>query len=240
MNTRLCWMVIDPCDGPVYQKLLSGINSDQFTGDKSSGFLLDCLRPEHATGRFIERTSTIEKVRDPFGNETEVVRVGYVELGFRLQHDIPHLELYNPPRQLNAFVNRLGEFTRGASAIYCPELPLSDWIAVLTEVAETFTITNVILSDLELGERVTAKIAVQGPTDIREFVSRITGQRLYRFTQMTVSAVLPSGEIKVNLRTDSRGALRTSQIEFLSALRECFKLVFARQARGEGASVLPS
>src|SRR5205085_1532028 len=113
MTLRLGWMLISPSDATAFSKLIRGIEADQFSSDVTSGFLVDSLRRDFVEARFVERFEVTDALIDPFGVEVERVRVEYSQLRFRLSREAPQVEVQNAPRSMNAFINRLGEFTEG-------------------------------------------------------------------------------------------------------------------------------
>jgi len=227
--TRTRWLLINPAGKQVYDQLVAGMNSDQFTSNVSSGFLIDNLRPDSIRARFVEKAEVVDKLTDPFGNETEVKRTQYSQLRFRLQRQTPQIEIYDAPRKINAFVNRLGEFSRGATAIYSPEVSVSAWLRALSQEAESVVVTGALITDLELGESVTAKIALTGERDVRKFIEGIADGKKFLLSQALARVKFNANDITLRIRPECRIAYGTSDEAIESALRKCLQSILQKK-----------
>ena len=207
------------------RSLVKGINSDQFTTSVSSGFLIDESRSEFIQARFVEKDEIKESFLDPFGNKTEGTRIQYTQVEFRLQRQAPQLEIYNAPRQINAFLNRLGEFTRGAAAIYSPEISVDSWLRALNKEATSLATIGAIISDLELGDSVIAKAALTGDQDVRKYVNLIANGRKYRLVQARVKVIFENVEAKFTINPESRLTITSGEDGVESSLRSCLKAI---------------
>jgi hypothetical protein len=233
MTRRIRWMIVDPCDKGIYDKIVEGINSDQFTAKASSGFLLDSSRGDFVKARFVERNEIVEKFTDPFGNESEIKRTEYSQLAFRLQKQAPQLEIYDAPRQINAFVNRLGEFTRGTAAIYSPDVSVSAWLRAFSELEFSVIVTGALIVDLELGESVLAKIALAGERDVRKYIGNVAAGRKYQLSQIVATVKFRDSDTTVKVRPETRLTLSASDEDIESNLRKCLKAVLQSRKNGK-------
>lgn len=225
MSRRIRWMVIDPCDKGIYERIVGGISSDQFTSKLSSGFLVDSSRGDFTQARFIESSEIVEKIVDPFGNENEIKRTQYSQLQFRLQKQTPHLEIYDPPRQMNAFINRLGEFTRGTAAIFSPEVSVTAWLKAFGELELSTVITGALIANFDLGDSILAKIAVTGERDVRKYITNVTGGKKYQLSQVLARVKFGDSEATIKVRPEARLALNASNEEIESTLRKCLRAI---------------
>jgi hypothetical protein len=225
MTRRIRWMLIDPCDKGMYDRIVEGLNSDQFTSKVSSGFLIDSSRDEFVRARFIEKNEVVEKTIDPFGNENAIERTEYTQWAFRLQKQAPHLEIYNAPRQITSFVNRLGEFTRGTAAIYSPEVSVNAWLRAFNELELSTTVTGALIADLEIGESVLAKIVLSGERDVRKSINSVVNGRKYQLSQILAKVKFKDSEITIRVRPEARLALNSSNDDIECSLRKCLRAI---------------
>jgi hypothetical protein len=232
MTRRIRWMIIDPCEKGIYDRIVDGINSDQFTAKASSGFLVDSSRGDFVQARFVERNEVVEKTTDPFGNESEIKRTEYTQLAFRLQRQAPQLEIYDAPRQINAFVNRLGEFTKGTAAIYSPEISVNAWLRAFGELELSMVVTGALIVNLELGDSVLAKIALSGERDVRKYINNVASGRKYQLAQALARVKFKDSEIAIKISPEARLSLNSSSEEIESNLRKCLK---AALPKGNGS-----
>ncbi|MCE9609547.1 MAG: hypothetical protein K8R23_04990 [Chthoniobacter sp.] len=223
MITRIMWLIVDPCDSKTFSKLVEGAERDEFSSETTSGFLLDTLRKDFVEGRFIQKAETTETVLDPFGNPMERTRIDYDQLQFRLQRQSPHLEVYNAPRNLNAFLNRLGEFTKGAAAIYSPDVPISTWLEALAASAKSLVVSGLLISDLAVAEGTTAKVALTGTGDVRNYVGQVTQGKKHRLVQAVVSARFAAGDARLTIKSMGRVVVSASDAGVVRTLRTAIR-----------------
>lgn len=228
MLRRVKWMLIKPFDKIIFDQIVSAITLDQFTSNATSGFLIDTRRSEYIESRFIQKFETKEIILDPFGNESEIIRVSYTQLGFRLQKKAPQLELYDCPRNLNSFVNRLGEFTKGSVAVYPPEIAVESWLEILAKRANLMTVTGALISDLEFENNIFANIALSGESDVRKEIKNIVGKRKYLLSQAAVKIRFEDEEGRLTIRPECRAAYDLKCKSFEILLRDCLQQVLQK------------
>jgi len=228
MIRRIRWMLIDPCNKDIFDRLIEGINADQFTTAVSSGFIVDISRDEFTQARFIEKSEVSESLVDPFGNETDIKHIVYNQLEFRIQKKSPQLEIYNSPRKINAFINRLGEFTKGSAAIFSPEISVDSWLESLRNNTSSMTTIGALIADLKLGDSVVAKAVLVGDQDVRTFVKQITNGKNYRLIQAIVKVRFGNCEAKFTINLESRITIKSSDAGIESSLRNCLKSILKK------------
>jgi hypothetical protein len=204
-----------------FRALKDEISKDQFSESSSTGFIVDSIRPSSLQARFIQRKIFKEIFFDPFGNQKEIERTEYQQISFRLLPSSPHLEIINPPRNLNLLINRLGELTGGKAAIYPPEIEIKKWLNALSLKASTCKITGLLISNLQLSSTSVAKILLRGTEDVQGQLSSLVGKKPHTIKEAQVEIEI-GNEVpqKLTIKENSRLTVSSPTEPETNLLRE--------------------
>lgn len=182
---RYRWMDIDwPCS---IDQLAARIKTLSFSDTQQHGFIIDKIRSGELSARYIEKITYTDTITDPFGNETVFDRTEYRESAFTVSNESPTLELINPPRSVQALLNRFSEITNFRITIESLKIDVASWA---TETLATKNISGnldmIQISKLELKNKAFAKVLISGDTKIQDACSDLIGDRKYAVEKVRI------------------------------------------------------
>lgn len=119
-----------------------------FEGESGHGFFIDRVRDDYLEARYVERVEYTDVVIDPFGKELTFDRVEFRQTLFRASSAAPGLELIDPPRNVQALMNRLSEAVDFEVAITPAVVDVLTWSAVLQNVGGVSSVVDSLQSEL--------------------------------------------------------------------------------------------
>jgi hypothetical protein len=197
------------------------LNAKAFGPEVSHGFVIDRIRDDLLEGRYIERIEYTDTVIDPFGAELSFERVEYRQSTFRATTFGAGLELRNPPRSVQALMNRLSEAADFEVAIAAQTIDVLAWAAQFQKIAQISPIVDSLqMSSLELERGITAKVVVKGDRDVRAACTSLSGDRkfLLEKIQLRLPKPVPGTIVLANTASVSLSVDDPSD-ELLEALR---------------------
>lgn len=182
---RYRWMNIDwPCS---VDQLASRIKTLSFSDTQQHGFIIDRTRSGEISGRYIEKIIYTDTVTDPFGNETSFDRTEYRESAFTVSSESPTLELINPPRSVQALLNRFSEITNFRITIEPLQIEVRSWAENIL-MTKNFSghLDMIQISKLELKNKASAKVLISGDTEIQNACADLIGDRKYAVEKVRI------------------------------------------------------
>ncbi|WP_159879086.1 hypothetical protein [Aquitalea denitrificans] len=143
--------------------LAQRIKSRSFDNDSGHGFFIDRVRDDFLEARYIEKIQYTDVVVDPYGEELKFDRIEFQQTMFKMLSSSPGLELIDPPRNVQALMNRLSEVADFGVAITPARANVLSWSTLLQEGERIISmIDSVQIGALELEPRIIAKITIKG------------------------------------------------------------------------------
>lgn len=175
---RFRWFQVE---WPISIRLLAKrIKMRQFDGESGHGFFVDRVRDDYLEARYVERVEYTDVVVDPFGKELTFDRVEFRQTLFRATSTAPGLELIDPPRNVQALMNRLSEAVDFEVAITPAAVDVLSWAAVLQNVGGVSSIVDSLqVGALEIETGIVAKVVVKGDRDVRSACAALTQARKF-------------------------------------------------------------
>jgi hypothetical protein len=201
--------------------LASKMKAHSFGNDTSEGFLVDRVRDNSVGGRYIEKVSFQETVTDPFGQPKVFERTLYNQLEFNLTSSFPHIEFYDAPRNTQAFMSKLGEYSNFAVSVSPLTVDLMKWVDAFQSAAKTkITINSLQISGLAVDGGATAKVVLTSDKDVREALRLIVKSKNYELDKLQLKLAHDGETIGVQLSRVGSASLEEEYFEdFLPALR---------------------
>src|SRR5882724_4627720 len=200
--------------------MASRLKQHSYTQDRGSGFILQRVRDAFVEGSFAERVQYADNLRDPFGNETTIVREVYRNTDFTISDETPTLELRDPPKSVQLFVNSLSEVSDFGMSISRLDVDPIAWMVSLQEaLGFRVLVDSMHLSKIDLGDGIAAKIVVSGPKDVRSAVRELTAKKKhvverigFRLNSSENSMVKISLASMASAKVDGSGAAEFSKV----------------------------
>lgn len=117
-----------PLEGILITRLCKKMQSNLYSDRESSGFLIDEVRKEYATARFIRKIPIKNEIVSPAGKTIVQRYTTYETVAFEVRKSFLGLILKNPPRSTNSFVSALGMLTDFKKPIRSIEVDLNVWL----------------------------------------------------------------------------------------------------------------
>jgi hypothetical protein len=210
-------------DWPVgLRTLASKMRAHSFQSQSAEGFLVERVRDDTITGRYIEKLAVQETIVDPFGEPTVFERTVYNQLEFNLTSKFPHIEFYDAPRNTQSFMSKLAEYNNFALTIAPLAVNIMDWADSLQRAARSrATVSTLQVSGLEVDKGVTAKLLLSGDKDVREALRSIAKNKKYDLDRLHVRLFQDGLPVTVQLSRSGSAKLEATHLEeFVPLLRE--------------------
>ena len=174
------------------RKLADRIKKRTFEGESGHGFLIDRVRDDYLEARYVERVKYTDVVIDPFGGELSFERIEFRQTLFRASLEAPGLELIDPPRNVQALMNRLSEAVDFEAAITPAAVDVLSWSAVLKNVGGVSSVVDSLqIGALEIESGIVAKVVIKGDRDVRAACTRLTQNRKFAMEKIQLRLSSP-------------------------------------------------
>lgn len=192
--------------------LAKRIGMRTFNEDAGHGFFVDRVRDDYLEARYIERIEYTDVVIDPFGNELKFDRVEFRHTLFRASSAAPGLELIDPPRSVQALMNRLSEAVDFEVAITPIDVDVLKWAMLFQESrGVSADIDSLQIGALEIEKGIVAKVLIKGDRDVRAACDALTHDRKFAIEKVQLrlsspyrkATVILSGAGSVTLGSDA-------------------------------------
>jgi hypothetical protein len=168
--------------------LADRLSSRSFTADSHNGFLLEKIRPESITGRFIEKILVKQFIENPLGGELIYDRIEFKQTKFIASASTLGIELIDAPRGLNTFTSRLSEMCDHKLTISEPRVDVLAWAENFeNELGQKILIPSAQLNQIEIEEGVTGAAVLRGARDIRPEISSLFPKRRHVVEKIKIS-----------------------------------------------------
>jgi hypothetical protein len=206
--------------------LAKRIGARTFKEESGHGFFIDRVRDDFLEARYVEKIEYTDTVIDPFGKELAFDRVEFRHTVFRASSSAPGLELIDPPRSVQALMNRLSEAVDFEVAINPAVVDVLRWATLLQKSEGVFAhIDSLQIAALEIEPGIMANVLLKGDRDVRNSYETLTRDRKFSIEKAQLRLVGPqrrtvvlSGSGAASLSAaDSMGELLTPLRETLIA-----------------------
>lgn len=195
---RIRWFAAD-WQVPI-RTLATRMRAHPFRKESVDGFLLDKVRDNTISGRYIEKVSFQEKITDPFGGEQLIDRTLYRQLEFNLSKTFPNIEFWDAPRSTNGYISKLLEFSDFDITIAPLSVDVIEWAdAFQLALKSKVTVVSLQISGLEIETGITAKVAVTGDKDVRESIKLVTKNKRYELDKLQLRVFRDNTAFSVHL-----------------------------------------
>lgn len=197
-----------------------------FKEDSFDGFLLDRVRENLIGGRYIEKMSFQETIKDPFGEERTFDRVFYRQLEFNLFSTFPNIEFWDAPRSTSAFASKMLELSNFDLTVTPLSVDLLQWVNGFQRLSKTkVVIDSIQIAGLEIERGVTARITIEGDDDVRDALQRVARNKKYNLERLHLKYVVDGVLIPFQLANTGLAKIEDQFIdELVPALRASLPL----------------
>lgn len=163
-----------------------------FSEDSGHGFFVDRVRDDFLEARYVEKIEYTDVVIDPFGNELKFDRIEFRHTLFRASSSAPGLELIDPPRSVQALMNRLSEAVDFEVAITPVAVDVLRWAKLFQESGcVSADIDSLQIGALEIEKGIVAKVLIKGDRDVRAACDTLTHDRKFTIEKVQLRLVAP-------------------------------------------------
>ncbi len=198
-----------------------------FDDESGHGFLIDRVRDDFLEARYVERVEFTDVVIDPFGKELKFERVEFRNTLFRASSSSPGLELIDPPRSVQALMNRLSEAVDFEVAITPAVIDVLSWSTVLQSAGGVVaSVDSLQIGALEIEPGIVAKVLIKGDRDVRTACATLTSDRKFAIEKVQLRLAPPyRGTIVLSATGSAALSSEDSIEEFLVPLRAALAVV---------------
>lgn len=170
------------------RELAKRLQSNLFSGENQSGFVIDRARESFLEARFIERIDFNEPLIDPIGRELQSGRVEFYQTRFIASTLSLGLEIVDSNKGMRSFVNRISAICDDNLSLSSLSVDVGVWGQAFEGMTEKKFFTDSIqLSDLAVATMVKAKIVFSGSVDVRSAAAEFVGGRNHRVEKLRLS-----------------------------------------------------
>lgn len=202
MKLRLKWFELSPRILSI-SSLGERMLASQYNRRRSAGFKLDTVRRDFVSGVFLERIEWEDEVEDPAEGILLLRRVEVRQTQFRISASPRTLELLNPPRSVQPFVDHLSQCAD--QDVRLKDIPLTpeDWLASFQGKPNSYIVTSITTAGITLSSGTSATISISGSEDVRKYLKQFaTGRTAYaeRLTMTIPRYIGTRIELQANAR----------------------------------------
>jgi hypothetical protein len=204
-----------------FRTLATKMLANPFNASSLDGFIVDRVRENTISGRYVEKMSFQERTVDPFGEEHVADRTLYRQLEFSLARTFPNVEFLDAPRGTGGYVSRLLEFSDFTISVWPMAVDPLRWAEIFqAAIKKKMTVVSLQVSELEIESGIAAKVIISGDRDVRNAIKLVTRSKGYQLDK--VQLVVFEGSTAVPIQLTSSAAVRIDETflnDFLPALR---------------------
>src|SRR3954468_24516911 len=104
MTRRIRWYRVEAAPA-VLARLIEGITRAKFRRNDDEGFVVETASKNRVAAVYLERQVLRTVIEDPFGGTQTYERTEYRRTVFRLGPELPHLEIFDPPRTVRPLLS---------------------------------------------------------------------------------------------------------------------------------------
>jgi hypothetical protein len=160
------------------EHLRERMSQESFEPEGNSGFLIERSNDREVVGRYVEKYSTREAIRDPFGAEYFFDRVHFAEQRFEIRLQSPNVVLFDASSVLKRLIGRLSEYSDFQiviAPVECSPTRLADELLKSLEQPEVYAIA---VAESNVTPDLSVKMTFEGLKDIQKDVRKfLTGKR---------------------------------------------------------------
>lgn len=172
--------------------LAKRIGMRTFNEESGHGFFVDRVRDDFLEARYVEKIEYTDVVVDPFGKELKFDRVEFRHTLFRASSSAPGLELIDPPRSVQALMNRLSEAVDFEVAITPVVVDVLRWATLFQESGGVSAdIDSLQIGALEIEKGIVAKVLIKGDRDVRAACDALTHDRKFAIEKVQLRLANP-------------------------------------------------
>jgi hypothetical protein len=220
VRVRLRWFDFTPSGMPL-RRLAEAMQGRQYGRKRAAGFMLEEVRRDYITGRFIERVEWDDDVEDPVGGTVSVHRVELRQVQFRVASSSPELEVSDSSRALKSFVEHLSEAVGVDLRLVELSVPPDAWLAQLEAQSRKVVVVSIVAGGIAASNNVLASVGLAGTEDVRRLLKRFTDGRPFSIQRLVAVISEPAG--KVELTRNGRALLSDGGSALVTLLRDSLR-----------------
>lgn len=211
--TRVRWLRAEWPDS--IRALATKLKANQFTREGLDGFIIERVRDTFIEARYIQKLSYQETITDPFGADVVFDRTEYRTTNFTLYSAFPHIEVRDPPRNLNEFLNKLQEICNFSATVAPVSVNILDWAARFQKVVgQKIIVDSLQVSGLVLENGITAKILISGEKDVRGALQAVLENRMSTLDKLQMRCSSGSKLVPIQLSTSGTAKIPDDHLHF--------------------------
>ena len=179
---------------------LDGIAAEKFDSSQTAGFLIDRESTRQVEGRYVQKVSAVETLRDPFGKSYNFERTFFTEQRFWLRLKPPGLILFDSNSAGRILTGRLSDFSD-----FRISLENIDWLPenLLMAFVERFGPVRVYaatVDEIKLSPSAAVSLLFESTDDVRPHVRRFLKGKQSTFESLKIEFTFSGSSKRCELR----------------------------------------
>ena len=152
----------------------------QYKDGMSHGFILESTIGKCIHGKFISKHISKDRIEDPFGEISELPRVTYNIVKFKIKKEGLGLTIIDSPRSTRNFINALYEIMGLEFLISEISIDPIEWLKQIEEQTGKVNAIKIGAIDINIQDRALARIEVTGVEDIRKEFNKFIQEKYHK------------------------------------------------------------
>jgi len=179
-------------------------------GENVDGFRLEFADQMKLSGKYIVKRDEVNTALDPFGNEYTYKTIQYDIYKFSIQTSMPQITLIDPPKSINAFLNKLSELTNYEISISQINIDINKCLTNLSDNFKRVKVIKFTSSSIMLSTSIAGKIILSGTDDVRLHINTLTD--IKDITADKVKVKLEDNLVEIEISKNGLAALSGKNI----------------------------
>ncbi len=157
--------------------------------ENEKGFIVERVRDDFVEAKYFERLQTIERLIDPFGRESEIDRVQYLQINFTAFDGPLGLEIVGTSKDVRKLTNSLEKICEYKLILSAISVDPIAWAVEISRCSgiEYYT-ESIQISNMYVGPGISAKLVVTGTVDVGELTGRFVHDRSHVIEKVKIQA----------------------------------------------------
>lgn len=189
--------------------------------DNEKGFIVERVRDNFVEARYFERLQTVERLIDPFGRESEIDRVQYLQINFTAFDGPLGLEIVGTSKDVRKLTNSLERLCGYKLILSGVSVDPIAWAIETSRCSGVdFYTESIQISNMYVGPGISAKLVVTGTVDVGETTERFVQDRNHVIEKVKIQSK-SRPKISVILTNGAAATISGAEISRVSsAVRE--------------------
>ena len=187
MHSKSICFFVSPYNEKSHKEIETGILSNEFNSSNSYGFRIHSRRKGFINATLIEKIEFVEKIIDPFGDETQIQRIKYQNINFEIKNSPPQIVIFHPPNSYRKLLNQLAEYTNYNVSIESKTINLLVWAKKLYDSNFNGKIVKMNIKNILYDKTTIGNLTLIGENDLEKMGKEIIAGKKHLIKELRIA-----------------------------------------------------